>query len=185
VCRVPVEAAFYEVPFRVVQDAAEFELARLSERRVAAEEAKSSLQEELEAAAAARVAREQKIVAKAQAAHTKRIQQVPCAASCAFLALVSIALSRCRRRRLLRLRKLPRTPQGKPKRHSGCTASRLTGCPQPTVRCFAVVLFFYSPRGSCETSCLCEEQSNGELCRSLRRRSPRKNATSAWNPSYL
>jgi phage terminase Nu1 subunit (DNA packaging protein) len=85
VCWVRVEAAFFEVPFRVVQDAAEFELARLRERRVAAEEAKSSLQEVLEAAAAARVAREQKIVAKAQAAHTKRIQQVPCAASCAFL----------------------------------------------------------------------------------------------------
>lgn len=70
-----------------LQDAAEYELAKLRQRRVAAEEAKESLQVELEAAAEARVAREQKIVAKTQSAHTKRIQEVGTIAATLLLPL--------------------------------------------------------------------------------------------------
>lgn len=59
-----------------LQDSAEYNLARLRERRVAAESAKTVIQSDLEAAAESRVRTEQVAVAKLQAANAARIEAV-------------------------------------------------------------------------------------------------------------
>ncbi len=60
----------------ILQDTAEYNLARLRERRIAAESAKTVIQSDLETAAESRVHSEQRAVAKQRAANTSRIVAV-------------------------------------------------------------------------------------------------------------